>query len=485
MPLFFCARAPPADNRRAKDFTVALASPLDDATATVTVTLASSDTGAVTVDTDASVDGDQLTLTFTASDWNTAQNVTATAVEDLDGADETVTVSLTASGDKYGGVTGTMTVDVTDDEEPALTIIPNELEVDEGSVGESFTVALAVPPTTTVTVKVDSEDTEIATVSPPQLTFTTLNWDTAQTVTVTAKDDDDGADEEGLKVLLEASGAEYDFVTSEVEVDVDDDEPGLKIEHAPLALVEGGSTGSFDVSLESEPTTTVTVSVTSDDTGAATVDTDSAVSGLQSTLTFTTANWSTAQTVTVTSVQDPDGANETVTVTLDASGAEYDDEDGTVTVEVDDDETPALTISDSPVSLTEGGATGTFTVVLDVQPKSGNVTVTVESDDIGAVTVSPGSLTFTTADWDTPQTVTVSAVQDDDGAAESVDVKLEANGDGYVEVEGEAEVNVADDETPALTISKEQPDNDRGRVGGNLHGGSGCSAEIGQRHGHG
>ena len=55
------------------------------------------------------------------------------------------------------------------------------MTIDEDGSG-TFTVALATQPTATVTVDVTSGDTE-ATVSPQTLTFTTANWNTAQTVT--------------------------------------------------------------------------------------------------------------------------------------------------------------------------------------------------------------------------------------------------------------------------------------------------------------
>ena len=60
-------------------------------------------------------------------------------------------------------------------------------------------------------------------------------------------------------------------------------------------------------------------------------------------------------------------------------------------------------------------------MVLASEP-SGNVTVTATSGDTGAVTVSPMSLTFTTGNWATAQTVTVTAVQDDNADDETVEV---------------------------------------------------------------
>ena len=68
------------------------------------VAVSSGDTGAATVN--------PPSLTFTPMTWDTAQPVTVTGVQDTDTSDEQVTITL--SGD--GVVTGTVTVDVTDNE---------------------------------------------------------------------------------------------------------------------------------------------------------------------------------------------------------------------------------------------------------------------------------------------------------------------------------------------------------------------------------
>ena len=60
---------------------------------------------------------------------------------------------------------------------------------------------------------------------------------------------------------------------------------------------------------------------------------------------------------------------------------------------------------------TEAGGSDNFTVILDSQP-SNNVTIALSSNDLSEGTVSPASLTFTNADWNTPQTVTVTGVDD-------------------------------------------------------------------------
>jgi len=80
----------------------------------------------------------------------------------------------------------------------------------------------------------------------------------------------------------------------------------------------------------------------------------------------------------------------------------------TLTVDYD----PPITVTPtSGLTTTEAGGTDTFEVVLNTQPTA-SVTVALSSSDITEGTVSPATLTFTTATWSTPQTVTVTGVDD-------------------------------------------------------------------------
>src|SRR6185369_5772361 len=62
------------------------------------------------------------------------------------------------------------------------------------------------------------------------------------------------------------------------------------------------------------------------------------------------------------------------------------------------------------------GGTASFTIVLDSQPTA-DVVIPVASTDLTEGTVAIASLTFTAADWNVPQTVTVTGADDqvDDG----------------------------------------------------------------------
>ncbi len=72
---------------------------------------------------------------------------------------------------------------------------------------------------------------------------------------------------------------------------------------------------------------------------------------------------------------------------------------------------PGVTVTQSGgnTAIAEGGATDSYTLVLNAQP-SADVTINVEAD--AQLSVDNAALTFTTANWNVPQTVTVTALDD-------------------------------------------------------------------------
>ncbi|MBF0240667.1 MAG: DUF1566 domain-containing protein [SAR324 cluster bacterium] len=82
-----------------------------------------------------------------------------------------------------------------------------------------------------------------------------------------------------------------------------------------------------------------------------------------------------------------------------------------VSVTNTDDETAGLTISAISGNTSEEATDATFTVKLASQP-SGDVVLNVVSNDTSEGTVLPASLTFTSSNWNTNQTVTVTGVND-------------------------------------------------------------------------
>jgi Calx-beta domain/FG-GAP-like repeat/RTX calcium-binding nonapeptide repeat (4 copies) len=163
----------------------------------------------------------------------------------------------------------------------------------------------------------------------------------------------------------------------------------------------------FTVQLSNASSQTITVDYnTSNDTAIAPVD----YTPLTGSLTFNPGT--TTQTITVPILDDfVDESNETFFVNLtNATNATIADNKaiGTIT----DNDTADITISAATgLVTTEAGGTATFNIQLTSQPTA-NVTFNLSSSKVSEGTVSVSSVTFTAANWNTPQTITVTGVND-------------------------------------------------------------------------
>ena len=334
------------------------------------------------------------------------------------------------------------------DDDAGMTVTPTSLSVAEGG-SNTYTVVLDAEPSGTVTVTIGGASGTDVSVDDPTLEFTTVNWNMAQTVTVSAAEDADAANDV-VTLTHTASGGSYDDVpVAEVEVSVADND-ARRVVVAPMqqGVHEGGS-NTYTVVLSTEPTDDVTVTIAGfEGTGFSVND---------PTLEFTAIDWSTAQTVTVSAAEDDNGVNEMVTLTHTASGGDYDDVAvAEVEVSVADNDGRLVVVAPTSLTVNEGG-TKTYTVVLSTEPTD-EVTVTIGGFSGTSISVHDSTLEFGTGDWDTAQTVTVSAAEDDNGVNETVTLTHTASGGDYADVAvAEVEVSVADNETAstavALTVS--------------------------------
>jgi len=379
-------------------------------TANVSISLSSSDTTEGTVS--------PAYLLFSSSNWSTAQTVTVTGVNDTSvegNKGYTVLLGVASSSDSNNSGLDPSDVSVTntDDETAGYTISSISDNTTESGGSTIFTVKLNSQPSSDVTISVSSSDTTEGTVSISSITFTSSNWSTTQSVIITGVDDslDDG--NQNYTILLGAASSSDSNYNSLDPSDVsitnnNDDTAGFTISSISGVTTEYGGTSTFTIKLNSQPTDSVTLTVSSSDTTEGTVSTAS--------LTFTTTNWGTTQTVTVTGVNDAtvDG-NQSYTVILGAassSDTKYNALDpADVSVSNTDDETAGITVSSISGNTTESGETATFTVKLTSQP-SANVTIAVSSSDTTEGTVSTFSLTFTSSNWSTAQTITVTGIDD-------------------------------------------------------------------------
>jgi len=95
------------------------------------------------------------------------------------------------------------------------------------------------------------------------------------------------------------------------------------------------------------------------------------------------------------------------------------------------DDEAGVTVSQTALTVFENGGTATYTVVLTRQP-AGDVTVILRSSNTDAATVPPSSLIFGSDNWDTPQEVTVTGVNDDvAGGARQAVISHRVTGGGH------------------------------------------------------
>ena len=153
-------------------------------------------------------------------------------------------------------------------ETPGIGISKPTATVSEGGTTDLFNVWLGTQPATSVTLSVVNSAATQLTASPLYLTFTDTNWNTAQTVTLTATNDtaDDGDTTATitLSVLDGASDDAYDDIAdATVAVSVtDNDTCGLTIleSNGSTGVAETATTDTFTVALGAEPTNDVVVS---------------------------------------------------------------------------------------------------------------------------------------------------------------------------------------------------------------------------------
>jgi len=305
----------------------------------------------------------------------------------------------------------------------AVVVTPGPATTTEAGGTTTFDIVLDSQPVSNVEIQLASDDSTEGVASTNRVTFTPLDWNVTQTVTVTGVDDTLLDGDQGYTIVTSAaissdpaySGLAVNDVAL-VNQDNEDDgpPPGVTVSAVSGDTTEAGGTATFTVVLDSQPASNVQIQLSSSDA------TEGSVSPNQ--LTFTTLNWNVAQTVTITGVDDTldDGDIGYSIITSDtiSSDPKY---SGLLVGDVglnnvDNEPTPGVTVSAASGDTTEAGVTATFTVVLDSQPAS-NVEIRLNSSDTTEGIISKSRLIFTRTNWAVTQAVTVYGRDDaiDDG----------------------------------------------------------------------
>lgn len=375
-------------------------------------------------------------VTLTAGNgYSTTVTITGVSdnVKEVTNPFSVTTAASTSADAAYNGVNPEdITGQVTDSNSVGVTVTPSATPLVTTEAGATATISyvLNTQPTADVQIALHSDDPSEASVSPSTLTFTNANWNTPQVVTVTGQNDliDDG--NVAYAIIADPTTSTDPFWNGVSVADVDGinnddaDTAGFTINPTSgLVTSETGTVTSFTVVCTSQPIFTLHIDFRSGDTTEGLVGT--AMGGpftTTVTLDFTTANWNTPQTVYVQGQDDDirDDGNILYTIFSEnvASGdpvynAIADGAVSDVTVTNNDDADAAgLTVTPLTLTMDEDGAAQVFTVRLNSEPTVASVTMNITSGDTTEATVSPASLTFNTGNWNVPQNVTVTPVQD-------------------------------------------------------------------------
>ena len=308
-----------------------------------------------------------------------------------------------------------------------VTVTPTTLTVTEGS-SATYTVKLNTEPSDSVTVSVGGESGGV-TANPKSLVFTTQNYNTAKTVTVSAAADENTTNETAT-LTHSATGGGYNSVSiNSVQVTVTDTTPTLQLSTDPSAVTEGTPI-SLTVTSDRTLTGTLPVSLTlaaRSSNGFTAADIPGTLGPNTFNADFGSSPGGTTGTVSIPTSRDTDATEgaEAYRITLnDAAGYAV----GTdVTADgVLNDAAAAISLSIADASAAEGDGTMSFTVTASSAPSSAvtfKYTVTAESGDTAtagsdftAVTAAAkGSGTIAA----NAQTTTISVTLTDDNTAES------------------------------------------------------------------
>jgi gliding motility-associated-like protein len=401
-------------------------------TATIEVWLANAPAGSVTLNISTLMTGvlnlNPVTLTFNTSNYATHQVITLQSIENDLMGDQTdnviISVNDAVSDDPFDPLPDiNIPVTVTNNDIASIVVNPGTVTVAENGTA-TFTVSLSSAPASgNVVIDLVSNNTGVATINLAQLTFTTLNWNIPQTVTVTGVNNNtipDASTTISLAVNGPLSNDDFDGLTATVVVNVtNDDIAGFVVAPLNITIDEGGPAGQFTIVLTAQPMSDVVFDL---------VNVSPVYVTFPAQVTFTPANWNIPVVVNVTAIEDALDTDRTdiisVTVNQSLSDNSFDALAAqNVTITINDNDPPVITgcpanitVSNSPGACSAAVAwtapTSTAPMVSTHNPGDifpvGTTVVTYTSTDADGM-VSVCTFTVTVNDTEKPVASCVSA----------------------------------------------------------------------------
>uniref|UniRef100_UPI000371A544 T9SS C-terminal target domain-containing protein n=1 Tax=Anaerophaga thermohalophila TaxID=177400 RepID=UPI000371A544 len=380
------------------------------------------------------------------------ETITLTGTDDFEAeGDETITVSISSASDATIGEQEEVTAIVLDDDIAGIKPIISDAgtTTSESGTSDNISILLNTQPATNVVIEITGLDTSEGTLNSNRLTFTPENWDEPQIITVTGIDDNevDGDISYTLafSVVNESSDEAYHNLSVPVEVtNTDNDSAGfdVTITNSETITSESGTTDVFSIVLKSQPFSDVVFEITGLDTSEGILSTDEII--------FTPDNWNQQQTIVITGEDDDEVDGDisytlTVAVVNESSDENYHGQSTTIPVtNTDNDSAGLITIPESlSLETSESGTSDNFSLQLSSRPAS-TVIIRASGIDETEGTLNNDEFIFTPENWNQPQTVTVTGVDDD-----------EADGDIQFSIEFMVDASASDQNYHDLSFTAE------------------------------
>ena len=341
------------------------------------------------------------------------RELTLRAVDNgLDAPDRVVTVTGTATNSAVVSGPAGVSLTITDDDDtPRLeaTLTSNSLRTSE-AVGPpvNIRVRLQSEPTATVTLSIRSSDTSEATVTPSTLKFAAVadirdlddpvyEWNVPQSVTVRGVDDLADDNHQPFVITMTAASADTRYHGQSLRmsgVNLDDDDPEVKLSLSDASISENGGTTEVSAALTEVSHQTVMITFVHA-RGAYTVPSASDAN----TITIEAGETKSADRVTLTAVNNTtDSPDRSVTVSG-ISSPQAEVVEAKLTLEDDDDApTVTLAVADNTIKENSDTASETMTTV--------SATLSHASSEDTTITVTPVSGAYTVG---SDATITIAA----------------------------------------------------------------------------
>ena len=347
-----------------------------------------------------------------------------------------------------------------------LTAVPSEISENGGTSRFTATLSETIDEEVRVSLQINSgastaSGSDFVGLSPDFLLITIPPNTLSAFNEVTAADDNASEGDEQFVVSIDqiesGNATEQGNQVAVLTILDDDDATTVTLAAAPTTIDEDGGTSTITATLGEATNADVTVTLETDG--------DADGSALTST-TITIPRGETTGTTTLTATNDDDEANESVTVSIDGvtGGNVTAGSESSVTVTITDDDgdgtgptnpTVTLTVDDDEIDEAGGVATVTATlsqatdeaVEVDLTPRAGFTT------DAGDLTFSPSDLTIVIPQGETVGTLTATANPDDDTDDETVTLDVTAvRGGGATEATPQSvTITVNDDDDGGAT----------------------------------